>query len=246
MTTVLSYHRPDSIKEAVRLIQAGGTILSGGTKLNRNTNTFEEQPPPRDLVDIQDLGLDQIRTKKSAAVVGARVTLQELHDSEAMPSVIRDAARREAPRPTRNASTIGGLVADRTATSELLAAFLAYRAEVVFEAGDGQHETSLSHALDAGVESGLITEIRFETDGQAAAHRVGRTPSDEPIVAAVVRRDTKSAEVVAASGVAATPVVIDGDALDDLEPPEDFRGSPEYRRHLAAVLVARSREELGS
>jgi CO/xanthine dehydrogenase FAD-binding subunit len=246
MTAVLGYHRPESIKEAVQLIQAGGTVLSGGTKLNRNTNPFDEPAPPRDLVDIQDLGLDEMSVEDGVAAVGARVTLQDLHDSNGIPAVVREAARREAPRPTRNASTVGGLVAGRTATSELLATLLAHRAEVVFEAADGQHRVSLAHALDEGIEAGLITEIRFETDGEAAAGRVGRTPSDEPIVATVVRRDSDGTEIVAMSGVAEAPVIVDANSLESLDPPGDFRGSPEYRRHLAAVLIARARREVGS
>jgi CO/xanthine dehydrogenase FAD-binding subunit len=44
--------------------------------------------------------------------------------------------------------------------------------------------------------------------------------------------------------VAPTPVLVDDGSIDALDPPGDYRGSAEYRRHLAAVLSARVREEL--
>ena len=50
---------------------------------------------------------------------------------------------------------------------------------------------------------------------------------------------------VALTGVAATPVLVDPSALDSLDPPGDFRGSPEYRREVAGVLTKRVIAQLG-
>jgi CO/xanthine dehydrogenase FAD-binding subunit len=50
--------------------------------------------------------------------------------------------------------------------------------------------------------------------------------------------------MLAATGVASTPVIIDLDHLDELDPPGDFRGSPAYRRHVAGTLGARVVAEL--
>jgi carbon-monoxide dehydrogenase medium subunit/putative selenate reductase FAD-binding subunit len=47
---------------------------------------------------------------------------------------------------------------------------------------------------------------------------------------------------LALAGVAATPVLVDG--ADRLDPPADFRGSSEYRRALAAILMARALEAI--
>ena len=45
---------------------------------------------------------------------------------------------------------------------------------------------------------------------------------------------------VALTGVASTPVLIDpGDPTSGLEPLGDFRGSADYRLHLASVLTDR-------
>ena len=60
MTNITGYPRPTSIDAAVRLMQAGGSIVAGGTKSNRNTNPLDGPPPPPEVVDIQAVGLDSI------------------------------------------------------------------------------------------------------------------------------------------------------------------------------------------
>ena len=47
---------------------------------------------------------------------------------------------------------------------------------------------------------------------------------------------------VALTGVARTPVLVEQG--DELDPIADFRGSSEYRRALAEVLLARAVEEI--
>jgi CO/xanthine dehydrogenase FAD-binding subunit len=245
MTTVSSYHKPISIDAAVRLIQAGGSIVAGGTKANANTNPLDGPPPPREVVDIQALGLDSISIDgDGVATIGAFVTLQDLSDSDSLPFVVRDASRRAAPRTIRNAATIGGTVASRIPTSELLASLLVHDATVLLRDGDGEHAVSLAGVLADGIGTSLITGVRIDTGGIGAAQRVGRTPSDQPIVAAVGRVDANGDLSVAAAGVAEAPTLVDPDHLEELQPPGDFRGTPEYRLHLASVLVSRVAQEL--
>ena len=59
---------------------------------------------------------------------------------------------------------------------------------------------------------------------------------DRAIVAAFART-TPDGRRVALTGVAATPVLVQPD--DELHPAGDFRGSSEYRRVLADVLMTR-------
>jgi CO/xanthine dehydrogenase FAD-binding subunit len=61
-------------------------------------------------------------------------------------------------------------------------------------------------------------------------------------VAAVARRDSNGALLLAFSGVASVPVLMDD--LETLAPPSDFRGSSEYRKAMAKSLDARVREAL--
>ena len=52
--------------------------------------------------------------------------------------------------------------------------------------------------------------------------------------------------VEAAVAEGASPTEAAAHAADGLEPPGDLNASPEYRRHLAQVLVRRALEEAGS
>ena len=157
-----------------------------------------------------------------------------------MPPTLADLARREAPRSIRNAATIGGTIALADPESELLAGLLAYGATVSIAGTTSQARLALDQVFDnlAALDDGLITDVSFPTTGHAAADRTGRTPADRPIVAAVAHRDPGGTRL-ALTGVASRPILVDADAIDDLEPPADFRGSSDYRRQLARILSAR-------
>ena len=169
------------------------------------------------------------------------VTLQALADDEAVPELIRTTARAELPSTLRSRATVGGTIAAGGFESLLLAALLVHDALV--DLADGTSR-DLRTVLGDGVErTELIVGIRIDTGGTTAIAATGRTPADTPIVAAV-GREAHDHLHIALCGVAPTPLLVDPVELDHLEPPDDFRGSSHYRRHLAGVLSARVVEEL--
>ena len=223
MPRVTAYHRPVSIEEAAAILAEPGTpkvIVGGGTAVNAGLDR-----EPVEVVDLQALGLDAIGVEGGRMTIGATVTLQAFADHAATPPVLADLATREAPSTLRAAGTIGGLVATADPESELFAGLLVH--DMAVDTGPGE----------------IITSVSIATGGTSAVARTVRTPGDRPIVAAVARRDDVTAQV-AVTGVAATPILVDDVA--ELDPPGDFRGSPGYRTHLARVLVARAREEVGA
>ena len=249
MAIIGGYQRPATMEAALAcLARADVVLLGGGTKLNTAA-----APGPVEVVDLQALGLDQIGSRDGGtAVIGATVTLGRLAGSVIVPGVIREAARREQPSTLRAQATVGGCVATGDPESELLAALLAHGA-VVRVAGPGRApELTLQQLLsELPLPAGaIITAVTIDTGGRSSAARTGRTPADRPIVAAVARVTADGRARVALTGVAATPVLIEGPALPDgaaltdgagrLDPPGDFRGSGEYRRALAAILTARA------
>ena len=146
------------------------------------------------------------------------------------------AARGEGPVNLRNAATVGGTVAAAAPDSEFYAALLALGASVV--TSDGAQET-ITRLEDLQEVTGLITAVLLPiTDARGGHARVARTPSDRPIVAALAVQ-TGSGERVALCGVALRPVLLGA----PLDPPDDFKGSAQYRRALAEVAVARARKE---
>ncbi len=235
---IVNYHRPNTVDEALSLAaKPDAVILAGGTVVNADRGAAH-----RDVVDLQALDIVGIEAMPDGVRIGAITTLRDIVSSEIVPDLIRDLAHREAPNTVRNAATIGGTIGARDPESQLLTGLLAFGAQVSVVHPD----ITADHPIVALLENpglldrSLITHITIPGEGRAAASRTGRTPLDVPIVLAVAHRTASGDLTVAASGVSDRPVVVDPAHLDDLEPPDDFRGSSEYRRAIAGVLVHRA------
>lgn len=244
MPTVRAYHRPATLEDALALVSHAdldATLLAGGTVVNAGPSGH-----PIDVVDLQGLGLDGIDASGDRLMLGAMVRLQNLVESDRVPALLRDLARREAPSTLRNAATVGGTVAAGDPESEFLAGLLAYEATIEIAHSIGSETLGLQDLLAdrSKLGLGIITSITVSVDGDAVAERTGRTPADRPIVTVVARRHGESV-TVALTGVAGTPVVAEPGSIDALSPPADFRGSSAYRKEVADVLVTRALARLG-
>ncbi len=240
MATVTAYWRPSSVAQAFELLaRPGAVVVGGGTRLNAGPTDA-----PVEVVDLQALHLDGIELDSGDSVrVGATTTLQQLVDSDHVPAVVREAARRELPSTLRAQATLGGCIATGDAESELLAALLVHEAVVEVGRRGAIEEVPLEAALAALPirAGGVVLAVTIHTGGAAAAARTARTPADRAIVAAVARA-TPHGRRIALTGVASTPRLVQ--AVDELAPIGDFRGSSEYRRALAAVLFERVAEAI--
>jgi probable selenate reductase FAD-binding subunit len=235
MATVTAYWRPSSVAQAFELLERpGAVVLGGGTQLNPSPTAVGVE-----VVDLQALHLDGIEAGPGDSLrIGAMTTLQELVDSDQVPAVVREAARREDPSTLRAQATVGGCIASGDAESELLAALLVYEAVVQVAGRQASEDVPLDVVL-AGLpvaRGHIVAAVTIQTTGTAAAARTARTPADRAIVAAVARA-APSGRRTALTGVAATPILVQ--TADGLDPVGDFRGSGEYRRALATTLLAR-------
>lgn len=235
MVTVTGYWRPLSIGQAFELLdRPGAVVLGGGTRLQA-----EPSDAAVEVVDLQALRLDGIEPDERDAVsIGSMATLQQVAESDHVPAVVRDAARREQPSTLRTQATVGGCIATGDPQSELLAVLLVHEAVVRMDRGTGVEERPLDAVL-VGVPlpaSTILLGVTITTSGVAVVSRTARTRADEAIVAATARQ-AGGARHIALTGVASRPVLVEG--ADDLDPIGDFRGSSEYRRALAAIHLAR-------
>lgn len=220
------------------------------------------------VVDLAGLGLRYIELKTDDSqqwlCLGATITLAAVAESHLCRNlasgILAKAAHAEMPVNVRNVATVGGCIASSGAASDGVAsqfvlALLALAAHVVVDDGQ-QRVLSLLEVLADPVQAigrGLIVELRlpwaFEGANSGLA-QVARTPSDQPIVAAAAVSDGRNVRV-AVGGVAGTPVLLRlgnpteldsalASALPELDTPDDFRGSAQYRLAMAAVVVRRA------
>jgi len=246
MTRIRGYHRPATVEEALDLLartEVSTAPLGGGTVLNGLPEAV-----PDEVVDIQNLSLDSITRDGATLRFGAMARLQDVVNHEWTPPVLADLAHGEAPSTLRNAATVGGTVAAADSESRFLAGLLAYGATATLATTAGEEQITVADILqDRSVLAGkLITAVSLTVGDRGALAGTGRTPADTPIVLVAGRRHEDGSTTLAATGVAPTPVVIDLSRANELDPPGDFRGSPDYRRHLAAVLGARVAADLES
>lgn len=239
--TIHAYHRPSTIDEALALLlrqDVRSVALGGGTAVNVSGVDGE-------VVDLQDAVPAAIERRGDRVVFGAMARLQDVVEHPATPALLAELARREGPNTLRNAATVGGTVAGRSAESEFLAGLLVF--DAVAEINGPAEPKSIPvvqlladrHALDGSI----IRSVAVPMEGATASARAGRTPADTPIVAAV-GRVTPDGVRIALTGIREAPHLVDPGEVSDLEPPEDFRGSAAYRRSLAETLVRRVLEQL--
>ncbi len=243
MSTLVAYHRPESVEAALQLLARDGVqvvAVAGGTHAVAELAARGVE----EVVDLQALNLGAIEAGKIDVTLGATATLQALAEHERLPAIVREAAYREGPNTLRHAATLGGTIARGESTSELLAALLIHEAEVDVASATGTQRLPLADLLrerPAVLSGGLITAVGFGLAGGACATaRVARTPADAPIVAAAARRTPDDRTLLALCGVAATPALVDPTNVDgSIDPPGDFRGSSSYRREMAQILANR-------
>lgn len=244
----LEYHRPRSLKEAVALL-GKARPLAGGTALTPDRRRLEA------VIDLQDLELDRVARRDETLEIGSGVRLESLVDSDAVPEVLRQAARLEAGWNLRNAATVGGTVAAGDGRSPLLAVWLALRAEVLLE--PGAEWADLDRVVSArpdSLQARLITSLRMPRPVGAAFEQVARTPADAPIVsvAAALWPGGKASVALGGCGPAPLRLVAEG-AISDFAAAagrafaqaEDEWASASYRSQVASVLVRRTLEGLG-
>ena len=249
---ITTYHRPQTLDEALTLLSQPNTVpLGGGTLLSHPS------PDPVSVVDLQALGLNRIHKKGNNLEIGATVTLQGLLESEHCPEALKTAIKLEAPLNVRNAATVAGTLVVADGRSTFACALLALDAKlsVISNSPSGISQSSV---ISVGEflplrPRGLITQITIPLHSKFAFEYVARTPSDKPIVCTALAQWTGSRTRLAIGGWGKSPsLAMDGTEADGIESAarnacheavDDF-ASAEYRMDVAATLAKRCLESI--
>jgi carbon-monoxide dehydrogenase medium subunit len=266
------YQRAQTVEEAVGLLTHAGEdakLLAGGHSLLPLMKL--RLAAPSVLIDIGRLAdLSYVRADGDRIVIGALTRHRDLETSEVLGAqvpLLAHVAGQVGDPQVRHRGTIGGSVAHGDPASDLPAACLALGATFTAVGTQGERTIAATDFFRGFLETALqadevLTEISVpRMDGAGWSFQkfnrraqdwaivgVAAVTGDRPGIALInmgpVPLRAGAVEAAVASG--ASPTEAAAHAAEGLDPPGDLNASPEYRRHLAQVLVRRALEEAAS
>lgn len=261
------YLRVGSVDAAVAALSEHGSdakLLAGGHSLLPLMKLRLANPAV--LVDVGRLDdLRYVREDGDQIAVGALSTFEDLQADtvlRAQAPLVAEVAGQIGDPQVRNRGTIGGTLAHGDPAGDMGATALATRATLVVQGPNGTREISADDFFEGFLETALaddelLTEIRVPKMGDAgwSFQKFSRRAQDFAIVGValvsnngssgvgLVNMDSRSVrasgvEAALADGVSAADAA--AVAAEGCEPPSDLNATPEYRSHLARVLVERA------
>lgn len=242
---ISTYHRPQTLDEALTLLTQPNTVpLGGGTLLSKATTDSVA------VVDLQRLGLDSLRVNGNDLSIGATCTLQSLLEAGETPAALKTALKLEAPLNIRNTATVAGTLVASDGRSPFVTMLLAMDAKIELIVNRQSSIVNCGEFLLTR-PSGLITSITIPLNTKTAFEFVSKTPADKPIICAAVAQWNSGRTRLTLGGYSKTPLLaMDGTEADGIQEAaanayheaEDEWASAEYRMDVAAVLAKRALE----
>jgi carbon-monoxide dehydrogenase medium subunit len=266
------YKRAASADEAISLLTEHGDeakLLAGGHSLLPLMKLRLASPSV--LIDVGRLkDLSYVKDAGDHIAIGALTRHRDLEISETLLKevpILPHVAGKVGDPQVRHRGTIGGSLAHGDPASDLPAVVLALGGTLVVKGPGGERTIAASDFFQGFLETALqpdelLTEIRLPKVGGAgwSYQKFTRRAQDWAIVGVAAVRN--GATGIALVNMASTPVrasaveqaLAGGASATDaaqaadqgLDPPSDLNATPEYRRHLAKVLVRRALEEAGA
>lgn len=243
---IREYFRPTSLDEALSLLTEEAKDrkpLGGGTNLSR------QRGGAYGVVDLQQIGLDQIQANDQGVLVGAMTRLEQLLAHPAVGREIKRAIHIDAAENIRNMATLGGWLITSSGRSILTTLLLALDSSITWEPGNIKVRLGdwlpLRNQAPLGV---LITEIGWASKIHVAFEYVARSPKDRSILVVGVARWGSGRTRVALGGFGDAPIIamdgpdstgVDVASRDAFFDADDQWATAQYRREVAAKLALR-------
>jgi aerobic carbon-monoxide dehydrogenase medium subunit len=265
--TAFDYERPDSVSDAVALLQKhgdGARVLAGGHSLLPMMKLRLAAPDV--LVDIGRIsGLRGIREQDGGLAIGALTPHAEVAASDLVARtcpMLASAAAGIGDMQVRARGTIGGSLANADPHGDLPAVVLALGGQITAEGPSGSRvidadDLFVDYLTTSLAPDEILTEVRVPATAHAAYVKFTRRSQDWAVVGVAAAVDGSSARIAitgcgvkAVRATAAEQAYSSGGAeaaaaaaAQGLSPISDLAGSAEYRLHLAGVLTRRALEQ---
>lgn len=244
------YVKVTSLDEAYELNQKKNNVIIGGMhwlKMSKATVGT--------AIDLSGLGLDQIVETDEQFEIGCMTSLRQLELHEGLNrytnKAVRNAVKDIVGVQFRNTATVGGSIFGRYGFSDVLTVFMAMDTYVVcHNAG----EIAIREYAKMKADRDIIVKIVVKKKPIKMAYIAQRhARTDFPMLACAVScmdgvwsvvlgaRPSRALEVVIPEDIAALSANEMGKyAADQVTFGTNMRGSAEYRKQIAAVLVKRA------
>lgn len=258
MLTINNYVKAKSLEEAYELNQARNARVMGGMMWMRLGNAKVQT-----LIDLSDLGLDQIEETDRTFRIGAMCTLRqlELHEGlkEAYGDSIAEAVRHIVGVQFRNQATVGGSIYGRFGFSDVLTCLLALDTFVeLYDGGTIRLSEFVNRKRDKDI---LVSVIIRKSDRKLHYDSIRQTKTDFPVLACAVVTGPVHGKETWYFSVGARPMkaavlekeweipkeiadeqleIYAKEAAAQFTYGTNMRGSAKYRQHLAEVLIMRA------
>lgn len=257
MLTISNYVKPKTLEEAYELNQARSSRVMGGMMWMRLGNARVKT-----IIDLSGLGLDRIEESDNVIKIGAMCTLRQLEECEALRELygdgIAESVRHIVGIQFRNQATVGGSIFGRFGFSDVLTALLALDTFVELYNGG---IIRLSEFVDRKPDKDILMSVIVRKSKRAFRYdSIRQTKTDFPVIACAVVTGMVHGRETWYFTVGARPMKaalvekhweIPRDAseeqiaeyarivAEEYSYGTNMRGSADYRKHLAEVLLGR-------
>lgn len=248
---IVEYFRPKNVAETLDLLNnphIQTVLMGGGTAIERYGSESIG------VADLQDVGLNDLRSRGKKLEIGATVTLQTLLGHNQIQDALKKSIHLEAGQNLRQVATIAGTLVASDGRSPFSTAMLALDASLTYEPGDEQVSLGNMLALrQESLENRLITRITIGLNVQLTYEYVARTPADRPVICAAIAIWPSGRTRVVLGGYGGAPLLaMDGPEKDGAEETvhdayshaSDQWATAEYRQDTVVVLVRRGLAKL--
>ena len=266
----MSLHRPESLEDALALLERGATVLAGGTDV---FPALRDAPARGDMVDVTGIpGLRGIARIGDGWQIGAATTWTDIVRAELPPLFdgLKAAAREVGSVQIQNAGTVAGNLCNASPAADGLPPLLALGAEVVLHGPVGRRVLPLAEFVTGvrrtALEPAEIVVALHVPDGpgrgvflklgarrylvisiamvavvvEAEAGRIRRAALAVGACSAVARRLPGLEAALTGAAAAEVAAIVAATDLPELAPIDDVRASAGYRLDAARTLLSRA------